>query len=71
MDSHGRRHKELVKSGNDDMRQDAVMQQFFKLVNHVLQANAATRKRQLSIRTYKVAASHADHMSITFHAPPS
>ena len=56
-DSHGGRHKELVKSGNDDMRQDAVMQQFFKLVNHVLRADAATRKRQLSIRTYKVSSS--------------
>jgi len=53
-DSHGGRHKELVKSGNDDLRQDAVMQQFFKLVNYVLQADAATRKRQLGIRTYKV-----------------
>lgn len=54
LDSKGVRHKQLVKSGNDDLRQDAVMQQFFGLVNYILQANAATRKRQLKIRTYKV-----------------
>lgn len=52
-DSSGRQHRQLVKSGNDDMRQDAVMQQFFALVNSFLQASAATRKRQLHITTYK------------------
>ena len=35
-DSDGRRCRQLVKSGNDDMRQDAVMQQFFQLVNVLL-----------------------------------
>ena len=54
-DSTGKEHKQLVKSGNDDLRQDSVMQQFFGLVNHVLNASEATRKRQLHIRTYKVA----------------
>lgn len=43
-----------VKSGNDDMRQDAVMQQFFELVNSVLQQNPDTQKRKLRIATYKV-----------------
>ena len=53
-DSLGVRHKQLVKSGNDDLRQDAVMQQFFGLVNNVLHTSEAARKRQLRIRTYKV-----------------
>ena len=52
-DSKGVKHKQLVKSGNDDLRQDAVMQQFFSLVNYLLQADAKTRKRHLKIRTYK------------------
>ena len=46
--------RQLVKSGDDDMRQDAVMQQFFALINSLLAADAATRKRQLQIVTYKV-----------------
>ena len=53
IDSKGVKHKQLVKSGNDDLRQDAVMQQFFGLVNYMLQADAKTRKRHLKIRTYK------------------
>ena len=53
-DSEGRRYNQLVKSGNDDMRQDAVMQQFFQRVNVLLAAEPATRKRQLNIVTYKV-----------------
>lgn len=43
-----------VKSGNDDMRQDAVMQQFFALINNVLQESPDTQKRKLRIVTYKV-----------------
>ena len=43
-----------VKSGNDDMRQDAVMQQFFALINNVLQESADTQKRKLKMVTYKV-----------------
>ena len=54
LDSRGVKHKQLVKSGNDDLRQDAVMQQFFALVNNVLQASASTRKRQLHMVTYRV-----------------
>ena len=53
-DSDGRRYRQLVKSGQDDMRQDAVMQQFFQLANVLLAADPATRKRQLHIVTYKV-----------------
>ncbi|XP_062510724.1 serine-protein kinase ATM-like isoform X2 [Corticium candelabrum] len=51
--SDGRRRRQLVK-GKDDLRQDAVMQQVFALVNKLLQKKAATRKRKLTIRTYKV-----------------
>ena len=47
------KHKQLVK-GNDDLRQDAVMQQFFRLVNELLAADAAAARRQLRIATYKV-----------------
>lgn len=36
------------------MRQDAVMQQVFKIVDILLKKNLETRKRQLGIRTYKV-----------------
>ena len=48
------RHLLQVKSGNDDMRQDAVMQQFFALINNVLQERPDTQKRKLRIVTYKV-----------------
>eukprot|EP00731_Ephydatia_muelleri_P031937 Em0023g444a len=51
--SDGRRRKQLVK-GKDDLRQDAVMQQVFILVNRLLVREPVTRKRKLSIRTYKV-----------------
>ncbi|KAL3152004.1 hypothetical protein ABBQ32_001124 [Trebouxia sp. C0010 RCD-2024] len=53
-DSVGHCHRQLVKSGNDDMRQDAVMQQFFALINNVLQESPDTQKRKLKIVTYKV-----------------
>ncbi|KAG0604904.1 hypothetical protein M758_9G018000 [Ceratodon purpureus] len=52
--SDGRRYKQLAKSGNDDLRQDAVMEQLFGLVNTLLQDHSDTRKRQLGVRTYKV-----------------
>lgn len=47
------KHRQLLKSG-DDTRQDAVMEQVFEVVNKLLVAQESTRKRQLSIRTYKV-----------------
>lgn len=40
--------------GNEDMRQDAVMQQVFVLMNRLLQSNKLTAKKKLNIRTYKV-----------------
>lgn len=45
---------EQVKGGNDDLRQDAVMQQVFSQVDHLFKRNRETRKRNLKIRTYKV-----------------
>ncbi|XVF54114.1 hypothetical protein PTKIN_Ptkin05aG0154900 [Pterospermum kingtungense] len=52
--SDGRKYKQLAKSGNDDLRQDAVMEQFFGLVNTFLWNHRDTWKRRLVIRTYKV-----------------
>lgn len=51
--SDGKERTQLVK-GRDDLRQDAVMQQVFSLVNQVLREEPETRQRRLSIRTYKV-----------------
>ena len=50
----GSRHKELFKGGNDDLRQDAIMEQVFANVSSLLAAQRATRRRALRIRTYKV-----------------
>lgn len=52
--SDGNKYRQLAKSGNDDLRQDAVMEQFFGLVNTFLQNHRDTWKRRLRIRTYKV-----------------
>lgn len=52
--SDGHKYRQLAKSGNDDLRQDAVMEQFFALVNTFLQNHWDTWKRRLRIRTYKV-----------------
>jgi ataxia telangiectasia mutated family protein len=54
VDSEGHLHLQLAKSGDDDLRQDAVMQQLFNLVNHLLEACAKTRKRHLRLKTYNV-----------------
>ncbi|XP_053449896.1 serine-protein kinase ATM isoform X2 [Nycticebus coucang] len=51
--SDGRERRQLVK-GRDDLRQDAVMQQVFQMCNTLLQRNTETRKRKLTICTYKV-----------------
>ena len=40
--------------GGDDVRQDAVMEQVFEVCNKVLDRDRETRRRQLSIRSYKV-----------------
>lgn len=51
-DSEGRRHKQLVK-GNDDLRQDAVMQQLFGLLNVVFKEDPKSLS-QLRLRTFQV-----------------
>lgn len=50
----GRPYKQLFKSGNDDLRQDAIMEQVFDQVSRLLKNHTATRIRNLGIRTYKV-----------------
>ncbi|VVC40821.1 Hypothetical protein CINCED_3A017263 [Cinara cedri] len=46
--------RSLLLKGNEDMRQDAVMQQVFGLMNRLLLSNKSTTKKKLTIRTYKV-----------------
>ena len=50
----GIKYKQLFKGGNDDLRQDAIMEQVFGAVSALLKAQRATRQRDLRIRTYKV-----------------
>ncbi|ELR07215.1 Serine/threonine-protein kinase tel1 [Pseudogymnoascus destructans] len=52
--SNGKRYRQLVKGGADDLRQDAIMEQVFAQVSELLKENSATRQRNLGIRTYKV-----------------
>ena len=52
--SDGSRHKLLLKGGNDDLRQDAIMEQVFEQVSNLLKDHRTTRQRNLGIRTYKV-----------------
>ena len=49
----GGERPQLVK-GKDDLRQDAVMEQVFGLLNELLELNSETRKKRLHVRTYKV-----------------
>ncbi|GAB1602778.1 serine-protein kinase ATM-like [Argonauta hians] len=51
--SDGKKYKQLVK-GRDDLRQDAIMQQVFGLVNQLLHKDTEAHKKRLKIRTYKV-----------------
>ena len=44
----------LIFQGRDDLRQDAVMQQVFGLVNSLLKKDADCSKCKLKIRSYKV-----------------
>jgi ataxia telangiectasia mutated family protein len=44
----------FIEQGQDDLRQDAVMQQVFGVMNKLLQADAKTKSRRLQVRTYKV-----------------
>ncbi|CUS21518.1 LAQU0S03e04412g1_1 [Lachancea quebecensis] len=52
--SDGTSHKVLLKGSNDDLRQDAIMEQVFKQVNQILIRNVLTRKHKLRIRTYEI-----------------
>lgn len=52
--SDGSRHRMLLKGGNDDLRQDAIMEQVFEQVSDLLKGHRAPRQRNLGIRTYKV-----------------
>ncbi|KIK61745.1 hypothetical protein GYMLUDRAFT_42784 [Collybiopsis luxurians FD-317 M1] len=53
--SDGRKYKQLFKGDQrDDLRQDAVMEQVFNLVNVVLRRDSETKRRNLYIRGYKV-----------------
>lgn len=38
----------------DDLRQDAVLSKIFSILNVLLRKDLETRKRNISIRTYKV-----------------
>jgi hypothetical protein len=51
--NNGLLHRQLLKPA-DDLRQDAVMEQLFELVNELLHKNRETRARDLRIRTYNV-----------------
>ncbi|MCJ1393539.1 Serine/threonine-protein kinase tel1 [Xylographa bjoerkii] len=52
--SDGRKYKQLFKGGNDDLRQDSIMEQVFDQVSNLLQSHRNARQRNLAIRTYKV-----------------
>lgn len=52
--SDGTTQKALMKGSNDDLRQDAIMEQVFQQVNKVLQNDKVLRNLDLGIRTYKV-----------------
>ena len=53
--SDGQEYKQLFKgSDNDDLRQDAIMEQVFEEVSKMLRSHKATRQRDLMVRTYKV-----------------
>jgi ataxia telangiectasia mutated family protein len=51
--SDGEVMRQLIKS-RDDLRQDAIIEQFFGVCNTQLQRDPETHRRQLQIRTYKV-----------------
>ncbi|KAL2712028.1 serine-protein kinase ATM-like isoform X3 [Vespula squamosa] len=51
--SDGIRREQLLK-GKDDLRQDAVMQQVFNVMNRLFETSKEAKRRKLKIRTYKV-----------------
>merc|ERR1719183_3085922 len=52
-DTNGKVHSQIVK-GMDDLRQDAVMQQLFQLINDVFSENVRSREADLRLRTFQV-----------------
>ncbi|KAK3680137.1 Serine/threonine-protein kinase tel1 [Recurvomyces mirabilis] len=51
----GKIYKQLFKSSkNDDMRQDAIMEQIFEEASKMLRNHKTTRQRDLHVRAYKV-----------------
>ncbi|GAV47163.1 hypothetical protein ZYGR_0E01790 [Zygosaccharomyces rouxii] len=52
--SDGLKRKVLMKGSNDDLRQDAIMEQVFGQVNKILQKDKQMRKLDLNISTYEV-----------------
>merc|ERR1711908_90213 len=53
MGTDGVWRSQLVK-GQDDLRQDAVMQQVFELTNQLFRETSTTKDHQLNMRTYKI-----------------
>lgn len=51
--SNGRQYSQLLK-GTDDLRQDAVMQQVFCIMNEILTHSNITKKDRLHVRTYNI-----------------
>jgi ataxia telangiectasia mutated family protein len=52
--SDGTLFKMLIKGGNDDLRQDQIMEHMFGQVNSFFQRHKGTRQRNLKVRTYNV-----------------
>lgn len=51
--SDGKEYPQLLK-GKDDLRQDAIMQQVFTIMNGMLKCHKDAKKRRLNVKTYKV-----------------
>ena len=53
--SDGKTYKQLFKgTKDDDLRQDAIMEQVFEEVSKMLRSHKTTRQRNLQVRTYRV-----------------
>lgn len=52
--SDGSTRRLLMKGSNDDLRQDAIMEQVFRQVNKILKGDKQMRKLDLNIGTYEV-----------------
>lgn len=51
--SNGECHRMLLKHSQEDIRQDAIMEQVFEKVNTFMSQDSGARKRKLAIRTYR------------------